>query len=134
MSLAALEVNLVVIPGCLIFLLYFVPVAVVSRTVSQMLRILEKLSFAKFTILSALAIATSVAFLTDTVKWHSTYGSKPKPLFPDISISLQFDNKRLRLERNIYIHLLAFILCLSIKKLSTFDFKTPVQSGKMKQE
>ncbi|CCW72353.1 unnamed protein product [Phytomonas sp. Hart1] len=134
MSLVALEVNLIIIPGCIIFLLFFLPVAFVSKTVSQLLQIIEKPSFSKLTFLSVIAIATFIAFLSDVAKWHSVYGSKPKPVFPDISIALQHDNKRLRLERNIYIHVLSSVLSLSIKKLSTIDFRKPIIFEKVKRE
>ncbi|EPY30392.1 hypothetical protein STCU_04089 [Strigomonas culicis] len=66
--------------------------------------------------MAVISLLTSLAFLYDFLEWQSKYATKQR--FPDISLQLQHDAKRLRLERNIYIHISACALSLSVKKIA----------------
>ncbi|KAK7201547.1 hypothetical protein NESM_000218700 [Novymonas esmeraldas] len=113
-SFTTLEVNLVMVPVLALFLLYCVPVPVISRAAERVTRLVESYNVSGLTFMSAMAIVSSVSFLFHFLEWHSKYDTKQR--FADISLQLQHDNKRLRLERNLYIQLVTCVLCLAVKK------------------
>lgn len=113
-SFLALEINLVMIPVLALFLLYCVPIAAVSKVAERATRLVESRSLNGLTVMSAAAIVSSFSFLFHFLEWHSKYEKKER--FVDISLQLQHDNKRLRLERNMYIQLTTCVLCLAVKK------------------
>lgn len=119
-SLVALEVNCVVIPAMGIFLLYVASIPVLSKMIAFAVKALERPNISGFTLLTALAIVSSLAFLSDFLQWQSTYGTS-KPRFSDISLSLQYETKRLRVERNMYIHILCSVLALTLKKFNIMN-------------
>ncbi|KPA74503.1 hypothetical protein ABB37_09166 [Leptomonas pyrrhocoris] len=116
-SFIALEINVVMIPVLALFLLFCVPVTAVSKIAERLTRVIESRSLNGLTAMSAMAIISSFAFLFHFLEWHSKYETKEK--FVDISLQLQHDNKRLRLERNMYIQLTTCVLCLAVKKCAT---------------
>lgn len=116
-SFLTLEINLVMIPVLALFLLYCVPISAVSRLAERVTRLIEKSSLNGLTIMSAMAIISSFSFLFHFLEWQSKYQRKEK--FVDISLQLQHDNKRLRLERNLYIQLTTCVLCLAVKKCAS---------------
>ncbi|KAG5496011.1 hypothetical protein JIQ42_02896 [Leishmania sp. Namibia] len=118
-SVLMLEVNLVMVPVLALFVLYCVPVRVISTTAERITRLVEGYNFNGLTIMSAIAIASSFSFLFHFFEWHSKYDVKAR--FTDISLQLQHDNKRLRLERNMYIQLVTCILCLAVKKFAALQ-------------
>ncbi|KAG5471492.1 hypothetical protein LSCM1_01584 [Leishmania martiniquensis] len=118
-SFVMLEVNLVLIPVLALFLLYCVPVRVISTTAERITRLVEGYNVNGLTIMSAMAIISSVSFLFHFFEWHSKYDAKAR--FTDISLQLQHDNKRLRVERNMYIQLVTCVLCLAVKKCAALQ-------------
>lgn len=117
-SFLTLEVNLVMIPVLALFLLYCVPIAAVSKVAERVTCLIESRSLNGLTAMSAAAILSSFSFMFHFLEWHAKYEQKEK--FVDISLQLQHDNKRLRLERNMYIQLTTCILCLAVKKCAAF--------------
>lgn len=113
-SFLALEINVVMIPVLTLFLLYCVPIAVVSNIAERVTRMIESRSLNGLTLMTAMAIVSSFSFLFHFLEWQAKYERKEK--FVDISLQLQHDNKRLRLERNMYIQLTTCVLCLAVKK------------------
>ncbi|CAJ1033304.1 conserved hypothetical protein [Leishmania braziliensis MHOM/BR/75/M2904] len=118
-SFLSLEVNLVMVPVLVLFLLYCVPIRAISTTAERITRLVEGHSFNGFTIMSAMAIISSFSFLFHFLEWHSKYNAKQR--FTDISLQLQHDNKRLRVERNMYIQLITCVLCLAVKKCAVLQ-------------
>ncbi|AYU81487.1 hypothetical protein conserved [Leishmania donovani] len=116
-SFLALEVNLVMVPVLTLFLLYCVPIRAISVTAERITRLVEGYNINGLTIMSAMAIISSFSFLFHILEWNSKYAAKQR--FTDISLQLQHDNKRLRLERNMYIQLVICVLCLAVKKCAT---------------
>ncbi|KAG5497714.1 hypothetical protein JKF63_03980 [Porcisia hertigi] len=115
-SFLTLEVNLVMIPVLTLFLLYCVPVRLISKTAERITCFVEGYNFNGVTIMLMVAIISSFSFLFHFLEWHSKFDAKQR--FADISLQLQHDNKRLRLERNMYIHLVTCVLCLAVKKFA----------------
>lgn len=113
-SFLALEVNVVMVPVLTIFLLYCVPIPAVSKLAARVTQLIEAYHFNGLTIMTAMAVASSISFLFHFLEWHTKYDAKAK--FHDISLQLQHDNKRLRVERNMYIQLVTCVLCLAVKK------------------
>ncbi|GET91276.1 hypothetical protein, conserved [Leishmania tarentolae] len=113
-SFLALEVNFVMVPVLALFFLYCVPIRAVSATAERITRLVEGYNINGLTVMAAMAIISSFSFLFHLLEWQSKYSTKQH--FTDISLQLQHDNKRLRLERNMYIQLATCILCLSVKK------------------
>lgn len=113
-SFLALEINLVMIPVLTLFILYCIPIAFVSKTAERITRLIESHSLNGLTVMSATAIISSFSFLFHFLEWQAKYQHKEK--FVDISQQFQHDNKRLRLERNLYIQLTTCVLCLAVKK------------------
>ncbi|KAG5497130.1 hypothetical protein GH5_01664 [Leishmania sp. Ghana 2012 LV757] len=118
-SFLMLEVNLVMVPVLALFVLYCVPVRVISTTAERITRLVEGYNLNGLTMMSAMAIASSFSFLFHFFEWHSKYDVKAR--FTDISLQLQHDNKRLRLERNMYIQLVTCVLCLAVKKFAALQ-------------
>ncbi|KPI85069.1 hypothetical protein ABL78_5874 [Leptomonas seymouri] len=113
-SILTLEVNLVMIPVLVLFLMFCFPITAVSKIAERLTRTIESRSLNGLTIMSTVAILSSFAFLFHFLEWNSKYAVKEK--FLDISLQLQHDNKRMRVERNMYIQLTTCILCLAVKK------------------
>lgn len=116
-SLAAFEVNLIMIPllGVLCLQLFpFRPTrAVVNRIVSK----IESFNASGVTLLAILAIFTGFLFAMELYNWESKY-DHPKERAVDMAILLRNENKRLRSERNMYIHLICSILCSSVRYIT----------------
>jgi hypothetical protein len=113
-SFLTLEINLVMIPVLTLFLLYCVPISAVANTAERLTRLIENHNLNGLTAMAAMAIISSFSFLFNFLEWQSKYAKKEQ--FVDISLQLQHDNKRLRVERNMYIHLTTCVLCLAVKK------------------
>lgn len=116
MSVVAAELNAVIIPLLGILMLFVLPIRILSQYVSKLVLLIEKPNVSGITVLAVVSVLTSIAFLYDFLEWQSKYSRKHR--FPDISLQLQNDAKRLRLERNIYIHIAACALSLSVKKIA----------------
>lgn len=127
-SLVYLEVYGVIIPLMAVLLSFIVPVSFLNKGLAGLIRCVEHPFAGNLTALSVLAIITSFSFMFDFLAWQDTFKARQQA-FPDISLKLQFETKRLRLERNVYIHMLASVLCLSVKKIAQLTLPRTVTAA-----
>lgn len=130
-SVIFLEVYGILVPASVLLLLFFVPVSFVYKLVSKFINMIEGPNFHGVTFFFALGLVAFIALVSDM---KSISNMHPNPEFHDISLVLKSENKRLRLERNIYIHACAAVLCLSIKKIASLNMQIIGKSNLKKQQ
>ncbi|RNF16519.1 uncharacterized protein Tco025E_05202 [Trypanosoma conorhini] len=117
LSLFTLEVTYLIMPAMLLFVLFIVPVPRVSRYVSRVVSFVERPNFHGLSLLLLLTLVTFVTFVVQFVEWRKRYGPG-KPRFADLSLEVDWEAKKWRHERNMYIHALATVLCAAIMKFA----------------
>lgn len=113
-SLLAIEIYGVLLPVLACFFLTFIPG--VSRAVTMMVNKLQALAPPSAPPLAILAIIFSVLFFSEFAHWQKSYSHRRR--FPDIGQELQHEAKRLRVERNMYIHMCTSIACLALTRIA----------------
>ncbi|CAD2213508.1 hypothetical protein ADEAN_000095100 [Angomonas deanei] len=116
MSALSFELYCVIFPVFATLLLYVLQVPFLSKQLAKAVGEAEKLNVRGVTPLTLLSIILSFAFLNDFLTYQNKFSEKQA--FPDLSLSLQNDVKRLRLERNIYIHMAGCASCLAVKVIT----------------
>jgi uncharacterized membrane protein len=114
-----LEVDVVIIPAFVIFLLFIVPLPILSRLVSKMVLALESVQVQGVSVLLCLTLLAGGLFANQFHQWNNHYGySVPAQDFSSLSVKMEFQAKKLRTERNLYIHAMAFVLLAAIMRFA----------------
>lgn len=119
-TILAVEVYGIIIPASVFLFLFLVPIPLVYKLVSKLVNSIEGINFCGMTPFLALGVLSLIAFASDM---KAMQGAGSSSSFHDISLVLKAENKRLRLERNIYIHACVAIQCLAIKKIASLNLK-----------
>lgn len=119
-SILSIEVYGIIIPTSLLLLFFLLPIPFLYKLVSKLVNSIEGFNFYGMTPFLALGLAALIGFAVD-MQSMKTMGSSSG--FHDISLVLKAENKKLRVERNLYIHACVCILCLSIKKIASLNLK-----------
>ncbi|ESL08673.1 hypothetical protein TRSC58_03621 [Trypanosoma rangeli SC58] len=117
LSLFTLEVTYLIMPATVLFILFILPVPRLSRYVSCVVSFVERPNFYGVSLLLLVALVTFVSCATQFVEWRKKYG-QGKPRFADLSLEVDWEAKKWRHERNMYIHALATVLCAAIMKFT----------------
>lgn len=91
------------------------------RAVGTAFHTVEKCNVAGISVLRVLQAFSFALFLFDTYEAHKYSASKSSKVYSSIDLKFQDDIKRLRCERNIYIHALCFVLLLTLKRFITIQ-------------
>eukprot|EP00796_Vickermania_ingenoplastis_P001683 gene1683-1045_t len=114
MSLVSLEVYGIIIPGSILILLYVLPIPMLSRLISKLILSIEKVDFHGITPLLVLACYGVIGLLVEMNAIRAKAGQTP-PVY-DLSLKMAQDAKAIRHQRNVYIHSLVGVICLSLRK------------------
>ncbi|KAF8294063.1 hypothetical protein TcYC6_0104730 [Trypanosoma cruzi] len=117
LSLFAVEVTYLIVPAMVIFVMFVAPIPGLSHYVSRAVSFVERLNFHGVSLLLLVTLVTFVSFVVQLFDWRKKY-SQGKPRFADLSLEVDWEAKKWRFERNMYIHALATVLCASIMKFS----------------
>ncbi|ORC84507.1 uncharacterized protein TM35_000441630 [Trypanosoma theileri] len=116
-SILTLEVNYFIVPAVVIFILFVIPFPGLSRYVCRAVTLVERLNFHGVSLLLLLAVATVAGFTLQMLEWRKKYGVG-KPRFADLSLEVDWEARKWRHERNMYIHALAAVLSTAIMKFT----------------
>ncbi|CCD14053.1 hypothetical protein, unlikely [Trypanosoma congolense IL3000] len=116
-SALSLEVNVIVIPAFIVFVLFIIPIPLLSRVMSRVLGYLERVNFYGVSLLTIAMVATFLGFVSQFFEWRKRYGGA-KPNFVDVAMEIDWEGKKWRHERNMYIHALATVLCSAVVKFA----------------
>lgn len=130
LSVAFLEVYGILIPEAVILFLAVFPLSFISLYALRFIALIETPSFHGLTFFLTLALVSLCSVMVDIMNLKSRSTSKGG--FYDISMQLQSENKRLRLERNIYIHLCVTIGSISLKKMASLATTHTKKAGEVK--
>ena len=117
LSLAALEVDLVIIPFFCIFLLMLLPVPLLSQLLTRFVASIERVQFLNMSILLVGSCLSFIFFSFSLYKNMTAFDKKPHHE-GDLAIWL---SKRRHSERNMYLHCLCFVLIAAVWKLARLN-------------
>lgn len=109
----------IIIPSFIVFLLFLIPVPGVSNIVTKVVLALESLRVSGVSVLLIATGTTFAFFLNQWLEIQKREGSRPKPT--DLDLMLQWQGKKWKSERDLYIHAIAFILLAAITKLARLN-------------
>jgi hypothetical protein len=131
-TMIGLEVETVFLLSAL-FLLMLIPIPGLSRLVSKIIFSVERFQFHG---ISCLFILTGLALFLFIARWMDWY-QKDRFVFhkpEDVAGRLTHDAKRLRHERDMYIHALLFVLLASLLKMVRLQAASKTDEKKTKTD
>ena len=117
LTLASLEVDLVIVPFLIIFLLMLLPVPLLSDLLTRLVTSIERIQFMNFSILLVGSVLSFLFFAFSLYKNMTAFDKKPHHE-GDLAIWL---GKRRQSERNMYLHCLCFVLIAAVWKLARLN-------------
>ncbi|KEG07434.1 hypothetical protein DQ04_09821020 [Trypanosoma grayi] len=117
LSILSLEVNYLIVPAMIIFIMFVVPLPGLSRYVCRAVSFVERLNFHGVSLLLLVTVATFMGFALQFLEWRKKY-CYGKPRFADLSLEVDWEGRKWRHERNMYIHALAAVLCAAVMKFA----------------
>lgn len=121
--LAVLEVYGIIIPGAILLILYALPIPFIVNAVSGLVRLIERPNLSGITTFLGIFLMASLLFTRDFYTWNTNYGTQSKSSYGDIAQKFQMEAKRLRVERNLYVHACVACLALSLRKLAQLNYE-----------
>lgn len=116
-SLLALEVNALIVPAFIVFVLFIIPIPLLSRAMSRAMGYAERVNFYGVSVLTIVTVATFIGFVLQVIDWRRKY-SGGKPSFAEMTMEIDWEGRKWRLERNMYIHALATVLSAAVMKFA----------------
>ncbi|KAG8347905.1 hypothetical protein ERJ75_001039800 [Trypanosoma vivax] len=116
-SALTFEVNFLIIPAFVIFVLFVIPIPILSRTMCRLVGFVERIHFGGVSILLATTVLLFIGSALQFLEWRNKYGAG-KPRFSDLSLEVDWEGRKWRHERNMYIHILAVVLCAAVMKFA----------------
>jgi hypothetical protein len=127
LNLQKFELYLIV-PSFIVFLLFIVPIPLLSKIVTKIVLAVESVRVQGISILLICTIGTFVFFVNQWVGLQQRDSNRPAPT--ELDLQLQWQGKKWKAERDLYIHAVAFILLAAITKLARLN----EQQQKMKAD
>jgi hypothetical protein len=119
LSLESLEVDFVIAPLFVIFLLMLLPVPLLSRMLTRLVAAIESVQLLN---MSILMLGSCLSFLFFLVTAYTNWNlSQVKPKAVEQRIVDEWNLKRRRGERNLYLHWLAFVLIAAVWKIARIN-------------
>lgn len=116
LTLQAAEVEMLIIPSFIIFLLFIFPLPVVSRVVSKIVLMIESVNISGISLLFVLTGGACFLFVNQLTRARQLE-DQPRD-FHDLSAKLDFQAKKWKSERDMYIHAVTFILLAAVMKFA----------------
>lgn len=128
-SLQTLEVEFLILPTFVLFVLFTVPIPVVSKLLSKLVLRIERLQLGGVSILMVLTVLSLILFANSFLRYSKQYSSDNKfdlldikdvkpDRFHDLSLKVEYQGKKWKAERDMYIHCLGFVLLAAVTKMS----------------
>mmetsp|Transcript_12067 Transcript_12067/g.13882 ORF Transcript_12067/g.13882 Transcript_12067/m.13882 type:complete len:148 (+) Transcript_12067:43-486(+) len=118
-SLQSFEVEVLIAPAFVIFMMFIIPIPFLSKLISRMVLKLESISISGISVLFVLTVVTLILFVNQVYTTAKKYGSgNPAPEFVDLAAKLEHQGKKWKAERDLYIHAISFVLLASVMKFA----------------
>lgn len=118
----------VIVPTFIVFLLFLLPFPVLSQIVTKVVLWIESV---RINGISVLLIGTVAAFGLFVNQWLALQRrEESRPKATELDLQLQWQGKKWKAERDLYIHAVAFIVLAAITKLARLN----EQQRKMKAD
>ena len=144
-SLQTLEVDFLILPAFVVFVLFTIPVPVVSKLLSRLILRIERLQVSGVSLLVVLTVGSLILFLNSFLRYSKQYGADNKfdllnvkdlkpDRFHDLSLKVEYQGKKWKAERDMYIHCLGFVLLAAVTKIARLVRQGEDQAVKQKKE
>lgn len=121
----AFEVNVLIYPAFIVFLLMLIPIPILSKYISKFIAKVESIRVAGFSSLSAIAFMGVVLFglaLYDQREY--IFSHSQKSIVKEGPLHMDYLSKKWRNERNMYIHAILAILYCSLLKMARLTLES----------
>lgn len=129
-SMLAIEANFLVAPALVVFLLFAIPIPGLSKLVARFVSAVEAVNLYGFSLLVLLTLATGVAFASALNEWRVSY-SHGKPRFSNMDSEANWERRKWRKERDMYLHAVCMVLFASLMKFSRLHLQIEEMKKKL---
>ena len=134
---AALEVNLLIYPAFVLFILTLVPIPFISRRVCKLIATIENIRFQGVSVLMIITIGAFILFGLAMKEYRDRYaaisGSDQLNLDTSRKADQQFHSKKWRAERNLYVHAMVAVLYSALLKIARLTLENNALQKKIEK-